>query len=306
MLHSADITIQKETVYSGHKAAVYKLIPGFKPNSFLSAAGDGIVAEWQIYHHTDAKALAVVSSSIFSMLKLDATSLIAIGQLNGSIQIMDIYQKKELANLQQSDHAVYDMLLHNHRVYAASADGYVYCFDCADFALLKVIRLSDKSIRCLTLAENRILAGASDASIYYIHADFSVQKVQTPHHNSIFSLCYVAKTNRVISGSRDAQLGINTIHPSEINFHSIPAHLNTINHIALNPHNSLIATASRDRTIKLWDAENYALLKVLDAKYDGHKNSVNNVFWTADNKFLISCGDDRQIIRWSVKTDNKT
>lgn len=304
MLTSSEITIQKNNVYNGHKASVFRLTEGFRTDTFLSAAGDGIVAEWQLNNNEDANALAVVTSSIFSILKLNENSLIAIGQLSGAIQIIDTCQKKEVINIKQSAHAVYDLLLHNNRIYAASGNGNVYCFDATDYSLLHTIPLTNKSIRCLIAVQEYVVAGASDSSIFYIDSTLNFEKMNSSHRNSIFSLLYLQKSNTLISGSRDAQLGIHAFHNINIASRLIPAHLNTVNHLAINPQKNMLATASRDKTIKLWDADTCTLLKVIDAKYNSHKNSVNNVFWTADNKYLISCGDDRQIIRWKIQTAN--
>ena len=61
------------------------------------------------------------------------------------------------------------------------------------------------------------------------------------------------------------------------------------------------ATASRDKTMKIWDANNFKLLKVIDTvRNGGHINSVNTLRWSKYNNWLISGSDDRSIIIWEI------
>lgn len=80
----------------------------------------------------------------------------------------------------------------------------------------------------------------------------------------------------------------------------IPAHWYAINDLKLSPDGKYFASASRDKTIKIWDANSYELLKVLDnEKFEGHTHSVNSLLWVNEH-LLLSTGDDRQIIAWEI------
>jgi WD40 repeat protein len=93
------------------------------------------------------------------------------------------------------------------------------------------------------------------------------------------------------------------IRLSNNNFEELPtqaAHLFTVNDIAYHPNGKFFATASRDKTIRIWDAVSFVLLKVIDSiRNAGHLKSVNRLLWVDD--VLISCSDDRSIIAWEVK-----
>lgn len=78
------------------------------------------------------------------------------------------------------------------------------------------------------------------------------------------------------------------------------AHMFTINHLAFSPDGSLFATASRDKTIKIWDTYSLKLLKVLDTiRHGGHINSVNRLLWLPE--MLVSASDDQRAIIWEVE-----
>jgi len=56
-----------------------------------------------------------------------------------------------------------------------------------------------------------------------------------------------------------------------------------------------------DKTLKIWDAENLKLLRVLDkTRHAGHGHSVNQVLWLGKRELLLSCSDDRTISAWDI------
>jgi WD40 repeat protein len=56
-----------------------------------------------------------------------------------------------------------------------------------------------------------------------------------------------------------------------------------------------------DKSIKVWDAQEFRLLKVIDkARYAGHGTSVNKLYWSKFHNQLISCSDDRSISVWNI------
>ncbi len=91
------------------------------------------------------------------------------------------------------------------------------------------------------------------------------------------------------------------ITPAEIVKESIAAHLFAINDIEYSPDGKHFATCSMDKSIKIWDAKAFQLLKVIDkARYAGHGTSVNKLYWSTYENKLISGSDDRSISVWDI------
>ena len=82
---------------------------------------------------------------------------------------------------------------------------------------------------------------------------------------------------------------------------SLPAHNFAIYSIDFSKDERYFATASRDKTIKIWDADELEFLLRLDReKNAGHAFSVNKVLWSRKENLLLSCSDDKSIKLWSV------
>jgi len=68
--------------------------------------------------------------------------------------------------------------------------------------------------------------------------------------------------------------------------------------VAWSPNNKLIASASRDKSLKIWDTEK----KESVATLEGHTDWVHCLAWSNDGKFLISGCADSCIKVWDTET----
>ncbi len=70
-----------------------------------------------------------------------------------------------------------------------------------------------------------------------------------------------------------------------------------ITNIAFSPNGDLLAAASSDSTIKIWDFKSRSLIATLE----GHKGAVRYITFSSDGKSLASSSDDDTIIIWRIK-----
>lgn len=70
---------------------------------------------------------------------------------------------------------------------------------------------------------------------------------------------------------------------------------NAVNAISFSPDDQVLASASADKTIKLWQVSNGALLQTLT----GHTDGVYSVSFSPDDKMIASASRDGSIKLWN-------
>ncbi|PKY03251.1 WD40 repeat-like protein [Aspergillus campestris IBT 28561] len=75
-------------------------------------------------------------------------------------------------------------------------------------------------------------------------------------------------------------------------------HFSSVGAVAFSPDSKVLATGSRDHTIKLWDTTTGALQQTLK----GHSRSVIAVEFSPDGQSLVSGSDDHVINVWDIST----
>ena len=81
----------------------------------------------------------------------------------------------------------------------------------------------------------------------------------------------------------------------------LPGHEEWIHHLAWSPDGHLLASASKDTTIRLWNVETEGLARILK----GHDDFALNVTWSPDGQMLASGSDDHTIRLWCVNSEKE-
>jgi len=304
------ISVEQVARFTGHRAAVFALAEAGQPQTFYSADGNGWVVAWNVQDPDEGRLLAQVPSNVFSMRYLAGFGLLALGSMSGALYFIDLAQNRVIDPPIQLDKAVFCLEQCGNTLFAGTGGGLLWAINLPQLSAQQVSPICNSSIRSAHLHPNLPLLalGCSNHEIYLFNTQTRQAVPQTAfHQNSVFSVRFTPNGQYLLSGSRDAFLAIWQLQTAQTPqlqlLHSIPAHLFTINSIACPPNTGWFATASRDKTIKIWHSDNYSLLKVIDQTKTGitaHKNSVNNLLWLPHNNLLLSAGDDRQIFAWQV------
>ena len=78
----------------------------------------------------------------------------------------------------------------------------------------------------------------------------------------------------------------------------LKGHSEVIPCLCFSPDGRLIASGSLDKTVKVWDAQNYTCVKTLE----GHKGTVLGVCFSCNGKLVGSCGEDETVKIWDLES----
>ena len=117
--------------------------------------------------------------------------------------------------------------------------------------------------------------------------------------------CSELKNERVtqpeIKQSGNSAIAKNSIEKpawNNIDIQTLTGHSDAIWSVAINPQQNLIATASEDNTIKLWNAKTGKLVRTLK----GHTKGVLSISFSPDGERLASSSKEGIIKIWQVET----
>lgn len=294
------VQIEKTITYTGHSDAVYTLEKGVEPHLFYSAGGDGNIVEWDLNKTDSGRLIAKVPASVYAIRLVPERHLLIVAQNYEGIHLIDVLSNKELGSLQFTQSAIFDMQVVGDLLIVGTGDGKLVVVDLPKLKVLHEVEVCDQNIReILITKDNHCLVGSSDGFIRkYQLPNFELKQEVHAHENSVFAL--LQKNKMIISGSRDARLMFWQLDQLTLD-ESINAHMYAINDIVERQDGNYLASASMDKTIKIWDYQQRKLIKVIDkARHKGHLTSVNKLLWMEYKDLLISCSDDRSIGVWRI------
>ncbi len=295
--------VQRLHNLKGHNDAIYTLQASDEDHIFFSAAGDGMIARWDLRDPEDGHLIARLPNSVYALHYFEPTGALIAGHNYEGIHILDWKNKKETASLQLTKAAIFDIQSFGDALLVASGDGALYCIDPHEMRVKQKVKASEKSARAIAVNSRTgdVAVGYSDNHIRVYDEHLTLKYDWTAHANSVFTLRYTPGDGYLVSGSRDARLKVWDVENRYARAEEVVAHMYAINHVDFSPDGKHFVTCSMDKSIKVWNTEEWKLLKVIDrARYAGHGTSVNKVLWTRFNNQVISASDDRSISVWQL------
>ncbi len=262
-----------------------------KPGYFYSAGADGMVVLWHI-EEDDGLLVARSEQPVYSICKTE--TYLFFGSNNGLLTVLQADNHQLVKQLIIGESPIFDIVQHEEKIYLALGNGQIVVLD-KNLSIIKTISLSQKSIRKIHIHQGNKWVGASDGYLRLLNEkDEKIQEFKA-YEQSVFAIA--SRHQTVLSGGRDAVIKV--LENNEF-VKTINAHWYHINDIQYNAEQTLFATASLDKSIKIWDAENFELLKVIERpKSQAHQSSVNKILWIERNRF-ISCSDDRTLMCFEI------
>ncbi|MFK7925979.1 MAG: WD40 repeat domain-containing protein [Bacteroidia bacterium] len=304
------VSVRKVREYTGHKGSIYAMAIDAAERYLYTSGDDGLVVRWDLQQTEDSgDGILRIGTAIFSLEVIEKFNLLVVGASDGTVYFVDLkgggikhtYRKTELRVFDLWYDPEFDY------VWLLQGNGWMGVIDLATFKEVGYQQIGTENLRKIIAAPiaGCVLISSTDGYIHLLEKKSGkvMQKWQA-HEKWIFAMHLIPDTDYLLSGGYDAHLNLWEWKGKYLPVQKVAAHNFTINDIALSPTHEMIVTASRDKTIKLWSADNLQLLKVVDAaRHEGHKHSVNKIKWLKSDNSVISGSDDKRIIRWQFSID---
>lgn len=106
-----------------------------------------------------------------------------------------------------------------------------------------------------------------------------------------------SKQELLVSGSDDFTLYLWDPVNSKKPIQRMTGHQQPVNYVCFSPDGRLIASASFDKSVKLWNGATGKFV----ASFRAHVQAVYQVAWSADSRLLVSSSKDSTMKVWDVQ-----
>jgi WD40 repeat protein len=294
--------IKKICEFNGHAAAIYSV--DTDGNFLYSASGDKFVARWLVNEGIQDKFSIKADSVIYALKLVNKNKQLVFATNSGSIHVIDIENRCELKHFIQHKTAIFSLTenIYLNHIYCADSDGNLSVWNSQNWELLLFLPLLCGKIRDVIIDDDgkRIFLACQDETIRIFDTkNFNELANFKAHKESVNCLhLFPNKKQVIMSGGKDGHLKIwNYLTQKRIL--SIPAHNFAIYKILFLNNGNHFITASRDKTIKLWDSKTLHVVHKIVKKNGGHTHSVNDLCKLNEFEFASS-GDDKKLILWKL------
>jgi WD40 repeat protein len=297
-------SIERLHQLQGHKGAVYTLCDGIDPETILSGGSDGFICKWEPNQNKNGIVIADVGTQVFSLYSFPEKKIVFAGTMQGDLYHFNFQDESLVRRFKFHQQSIYRFAEWNEMLIVAAGDGIVSIWNPDTAEMIHHLKISHQKLRSLAIdpENDKLFTGDANGNLWILKLPGLelIEKLESVHDKTIFSMKYLDAEKLLLTGGLDAHLKI--LNDTANIIQDIKAHWFSVNDICNLRGTNFIATASRDKSIRIWDKSDRSLVKEISSpKFAAHLHSVNSLLWNSNKSVLYSASDDGNIFGWGIR-----